>query len=482
MGSNRIALLLVGVLGIAATAAAAPPVFTAPLPYQSVSDSPYFGDGEVCFALETFPNGEPSAFGYQFNSQTGAEIVPGVGVPPGGHVLQANDLGVIELSFSPPVFEAGFVWTGGATIGSTITLTVISGTEAVTQQYADLPPNAPDDPSTNLFFGVSWDTGVEILRITFLPFGPAVPNQIDDIQYNSGAQPLGAPSLISPSNEATNATPTFIWVSDPCATWYQLWVNDSTGVRVNKWYQASEVDAASGICTVTPAVGLLNGNGAWWIRSWNQEFGSGPWSDVASFTIDASFGPPTPLSPAGVTSTNYPLFTWQPVPDATWYQLWVNDSTGTPIRQWFTAEEVQASSGTCRIAPGIALATGNCTWWVKSWNEQEGNSYWSPGKTFQAGVWGVPVLAAPTGSSVASPTYLWQPVAEATWYQLWVEDSTGVRVNVWLTEEQVGAATGQCSSTPEATLNPGDSTWWVRPWNKTRGYGPWSPGTSFSVE
>lgn len=189
MRSNRLIPVLgvLGALGAVSLATAAPPVFTGPTPYQSIADSPYFGFGMDCFEVEVFPGGVVSVPGYSFNSASGAAIIPGVGVPPGGHVLQANDLGVIEFSFDPPVNVAGFAWTGGDPIGSTITLTVIAGTEAITNQYSNLAPNDPNDPTDNRFFGVTWDVGIQILRVTFLPFGAGIPNQIDQIQFSSAA-------------------------------------------------------------------------------------------------------------------------------------------------------------------------------------------------------------------------------------------------------------------------------------------------------
>lgn len=186
MRANRITTVL-GVLGVSVTASAAPPVFTGPVPYLSLADSPYFGFGKECFEVEVFPGGVVSVPGYSYNQQSGAAIVPGVGVPPGGHVLEANSLGVVEFSFNPPVKNAGFVWTGGDDIGSTISLTVIAGTEAITEQYADLPPNDPNNPADNRFFGVSWDVGVQILRVTFLPFGAGISNQVDQLQFSSAA-------------------------------------------------------------------------------------------------------------------------------------------------------------------------------------------------------------------------------------------------------------------------------------------------------
>ena len=185
-------LTVAGILGVPSIAAAQNPTFTGPLPYQGIADSPYFSSGQVCYSLETFPQGAISVPGFSF-SPNGAAIVPGVGVPPGGFVLQASSLGVIEMSFAPDATtgqyptQVGFVWTGGGTpqIGSQITVTAISGgSQAVSNQYAGLPYNDPALPADNMFFGIAWASGVQQLRIAFNPFAPNIPNQIDDIQFS----------------------------------------------------------------------------------------------------------------------------------------------------------------------------------------------------------------------------------------------------------------------------------------------------------
>jgi hypothetical protein len=196
-GSTLVPMFATFALG--AAAAAQVPVFDDPVPYQSLADSTYFGNGQQCFALEFFPDGMQTVPGLQFNSGTGAAIVEAVGVPPGGYTLQANSLGVIELSFAVPPTEVGFVWTGGSDIGTTMTLTVNAGTQAFTRQYTDLPTNDPDNPDDNLFFGVTWEQGIEILRITLLPFGEGVPNQIDQIQFPAEC-PNGDPNPVRPAD------------------------------------------------------------------------------------------------------------------------------------------------------------------------------------------------------------------------------------------------------------------------------------------
>jgi hypothetical protein len=96
---------------------------------------------------------------------------------------------------------------------------------------------------------------------------------------------------------------------------------------------------------------------------------------------------------------------------------------------------------------------------------------------------GPATLVSPSGTvPPASPTFTWNAVAAATGYNLTVDDSSGRRVQGWLTREQTGCAagTGTCSFTPSITLQSGGASWWVRTRNDY-GEGPWSSGMSFTV-
>ena len=70
---------------------------------------------------------------------------------------------------------------------------------------------------------------------------------------------------------------------------------------------------------------------------------------------------------------------------STWYYLWVNDSTTSAgkVKNWYTAAQVGCGSGTgtCSVTPTIALAQGDCQWWVQTWNEY-GYGPWSSGMPF----------------------------------------------------------------------------------------------------
>ena len=106
----------------------------------------------------------------------------------------------------------------------------------------------------------------------------------------------------------------------------------------------------------------------------------------------AQWTAPTPIAPAGVTSDSTPTYRWSVVSGATWYQLWVSDTTGTVVNRWYTASQVNASSGECSVTPAEAVASGNATWWVRAWNQQSGNRPWSVGLAFLVGS----PLTAPT--------------------------------------------------------------------------------------
>jgi hypothetical protein len=96
---------------------------------------------------------------------------------------------------------------------------------------------------------------------------------------------------------------------------------------------------------------------------------------------------------------------------------------------------------------------------------------------------GSALLLNPSGTiTTPTPAYTWQAVADATWYSLWVTDSTGTRLQQWYEAGAVGCGggTGTCSVTPPSVLAPGSATWWVQTWNSA-GYGPWSSGRGFTV-
>ena len=181
---------------------------------------------------------------------------------------------------------------------------------------------------------------------------------------------------------------------------------------------------------------------------------------------------------------------WNAVSTATWYYLWVNDSSNNTgkILSWFTSQEAGCAmgTGTCSVAPAIPLASGSCQLWVQTWNDC-GYGPWSDGMIFTVAGTGPPgkaTLNSPSGTiASASPTYTWNAVANSSWYQLWVNDNIGSpRIQRWFTAAQAGcpSGAGTCFVTPATALAGGSYQWWIQTWNDS-GYGPWSDAMGFTI-
>ena len=167
---------------------------------------------------------------------------------------------------------------------------------------------------------------------------------------------------------------------------------------------------------------------------------------------------------------------------ATWYRLSVYDGTGPLVNKWVSAVDAACSGGGhCLITPETPLPKGDKTWWVQPWKEDKIYGPWSDGMAFSVGPEpGKAVLVSPSGAAGLKPTYTWNAVLNSTWYYLYVNDSTGKRVDKWYTaaEAKCSIGTGTCSVKPDIALALGAGKWWIQTWNEV-GYGPWSAAEDY---
>jgi probable HAF family extracellular repeat protein len=283
-------------------------------------------------------------------------------------------------------------------------------------------------------------------------------------------------------------TPIYTWNPDAHSTWYYLWVDDSTGTRIRQWYTAEQLGCPAGEpCSALPDIVLAPGSAKWWIQTWNPD-GSGPWSDGMGFTVKAPdpAGKATLILPSGNVGTNTPTYFWNAEVGSSWYYLWVDDSTGTAIREWYTPDQAGCSGGgICYATPDIALAQGLGKWWIRTWNRR-GYGPWSDAREFTVPAPvppGKPTLVSPSGNvGTNTPNYTWNADPYSTWYYLWINDSTGTRLQKWYTAAQAGCTvgTGTCVAWPGVFLPFGPAKWWIQPWSPN-GSGPWSDGMAFLV-
>ena len=194
-------------------------------------------------------------------------------------------------------------------------------------------------------------------------------------------------------------------------------------------------------------------------------------------------GPAVPVVPAGVITDSTPTYIWSEVNSSTYYRLWVQDSSGVIINRWYKSAELDCTFG-CSVTPAEVVANGSANYWVQTWNP-DGVGPWSAASAFSLGGDGIPVaadLTGPIGTATTTPTYTWNAVANSSWYRLWVEDVTGIKLQQWYTAAEANCAggAGTCTITPATTLAPGAARFWVRTWNHV-GAGPWSAVGNFAV-
>jgi hypothetical protein len=97
-----------------------------------------------------------------------------------------------------------------------------------------------------------------------------------------------------------------------------------------------------------------------------------------SFTAPGQASLTSPSGPA----TNQPTYSWDEVPGATWYYLWVDGPSGNVIKQWYTAAEANCDGSTCSVTPGVTLGSGEHKWWIQTWNDA-GYGPWSEAVIFE---------------------------------------------------------------------------------------------------
>src|SRR5205085_4421860 len=111
------------------------------------------------------------------------------------------------------------------------------------------------------------------------------------------------------------------------------------------------------------------------------------WRDASQFTLK-SLSTPILLGPNTVTEGAIPTFTWNGVPGADFYDLWVND-TGTGQSPVLRNSHVAVTSFSANLTLGHLYQ-----WWVRALNTSGNMSSWSAPATFQIAL-AVPTLAGP---------------------------------------------------------------------------------------
>ena len=284
----------------------------------------------------------------------------------------------------------------------------------------------------------------------------------------------------------------YIWPDVAGASWYHVQIlNPAQAVLHNQWYRRRNV--CEGLtCDVTPQLYLPNANGYLWrVRAWGPG-GMGQFSNLATFDIAAQSQAAPPniagATPAGLITTNYPIFTWQTRSGVIWVRLVVRDTQTNQFvyAKWFPVDQLGCAggSGTCTADQsdlgGLELRDGSYAFMIRFWGPS-GLSPYSAEQFFTvngpiAGTVNAPITPV-DDSTITNPavTFSWNATSNTTWYGLKVTDTaTNTTTTIWRTAQELGCAGGGiCSLT--VNLTPSIYRWTVSTW------GPGTVGATIPV-
>ncbi len=280
-----------------------------------------------------------------------------------------------------------------------------------------------------------------------------------------------APTPLEPLDETVvkAASPMLCWAPVAGADQYYIWIGTPDDDTV---YETSSASASVAVPAGTLTSGLSY---VWSVRTENSSQVSSLWSPDLSFTmaIPTGVGVPSPVTPApkAVLTTLNPTFTWQAVPGATRYDLWIDSGSNDAkvYENTVTGTSCTVPAGT--LQPGQtyrwAVIAGDAATWSKTgdtWN-------WSITRQFTIASNAVATIVAPvllepvSRATLATPgaTLRWTTVTAAGWYRIWVgrgtSPSTAIAVYARAINDPSAGAVQQFVL-PAGILEKGATYWW----------------------
>jgi hypothetical protein len=283
-------------------------------------------------------------------------------------------------------------------------------------------------------------------------------------------QPL-APSILEPLDTAVvkSAEPILFWSPVSGANQYYVWIGVS---EEDTLYETSTANTS----VVIPAGTLTSGTTyLWTVRVESNSGISSLWATPHpsfTFAVPVGIGVPALLSPAPKALLPHlnPTLTWQAVPGATRYDIWIDKGTSdSKVYEIIT-------SGTSFTVPAGILEPGIPYWWgiiagtPDAWSKTGDTWNWSLDRQLtisQSAVIDIipPVLLAPAnGATVTSltPTLQWSSVQGATWYRIYVGKGTSESDLVLVLNRVVDPKAGdnQQFTLGAGTLEAGKTYYW----------------------
>ncbi|RIE06915.1 stalk domain-containing protein [Candidatus Cryosericum terrychapinii] len=300
-------------------------------------------------------------------------------------------------------------------------------------------------------------------------WGPWSPDRI--FATSSSIVQPPAPAILEPLDlfVVKSVEPILFWSPVANASRYYVWIGQSEEDRL---YETSTTNTSVTI----PSGTLTSGKTYLWsVRVENSSGVSSLWAQPhPKFTvaIPAGIGVPALVSPAPKALLPFlnPTLTWQAVPGATRYDVWIDKGT-TDSKVY----EVTVM-GTTATIPAGSLEPGVAYWWTviagtpDGWSKTGDTWNWSIGRTFTINLSAVidvlpPMLIAPAdGAAVTTltPTLQWTSVQGATWYRIYIGKGTSESSLVQVLNRVLDPKAGdmQQFTLPAGTLEAGSTYYW----------------------
>jgi len=306
------------------------------------------------------------------------------------------------------------------------------------------------------------------------------------VDLDLATPPAGA-TPIAPTGTIVSLNPVFTWTQVTGVDFYHFWLSKGANKVLDQWLVAADICNGT-ICTF-PLPFLLTEPGvyAWFVQTFSNIGGYGPWSAETNFTLIVTPATPVPTAPIGDISETNPLFTFNAVPGATNYHVWVSRVAGPDQGyvkdMWLNAADI-CTAGVCRANLALSLVRGAYGWWVQSYSPFGGYSPWTSRTDFNVVL---PLSAAPTpiapigATTDTSPTFSFSRIDGATWYYLWLSSGPNKIMDQWYNAADICTTPTLCEVTPGLNLVGGFYSWFIQAYSPYGGYSAWSAETQFTI-
>lgn len=303
------------------------------------------------------------------------------------------------------------------------------GTPGGTRRVADLRPGVADSSPSELtevngvlyFRADNGSSGMELWKIS-----PQVP-------------PTTGPTVNGPVPVVSQQRPAITWTAVETADRYEVWIkNQSTNTNP---FRVVTVQTNQYLPDVDFGIGKFNV----WVRAGNES-GWGPWSSQYNFQINTQV---TAIDPGRYLSTHLPTLSWEALPGAVRYDLWVNNKS-SGANQVIRNTSIAGTS----FVPGSELPLGLYEAWVRGIDASGIPGQWSRTTTFH-------VMPPPTITEGLNPTFdrtptfSWQSLNGAAKYEVFVRNQITGATAVYA--QNITAL----SYTFPADLASGPYRWWL---------------------